>query len=45
MLSAAHTQVHFRLDFIMEVNTINTDQTALEDPYFLQYKLPKKISR
>ena len=42
MLSAANTQVHFRLDFIMEVNT---DQTAPKDPYFLQYRLPKKISR
>ena len=27
-VSAAYIQVHFRLDFIMEVNTMNPDQTA-----------------
>ena len=26
--SAAYIQVHFRLDFFMEANTINPDQTA-----------------
>ena len=26
--SAANTQVHFRLDFIMEANTMSPDQTA-----------------
>ena len=28
MLSATYIQVHFRLDFIMEANTMNPDQTA-----------------
>ena len=33
----------FRLDFFMEANNINLDQTALkEGPYCLQYRLPKK---
>ena len=27
-MSAAYIQVHFRLDFIMEANTMNPDQTA-----------------
>ena len=27
-MSAAYIQVHFRLDFIMEANTMNSDQTA-----------------
>ena len=27
-MSAAHIQVHFRLDFIMEANTMSPDQTA-----------------
>ena len=28
-MSAAYIQVHFRLDFFMEVNNMNPDQTAL----------------
>ena len=28
MLSAAYTQVHFKLDFIMEANTMYPDQTV-----------------
>ena len=28
MVSAAYIQMHFRADLIMEVNTINPDQTA-----------------
>ena len=28
MVSAAYIQVHFRGDLIMEVNTVNPDQTA-----------------
>ena len=32
--------MHFRLDFFMEANNLNTDQTDL-GPYCLQYKLPK----
>ena len=27
-MSAAYIQVHFRLDFIMEANTMTRDQTA-----------------
>ena len=27
-MSAAYIQVHFRLDFYMEANNMNTDQTA-----------------
>ena len=53
LTSSANTQVHLRLDFIMEANNMNPDQTAaLEQsdlgPYCLpnrQYRLPKKISR
>ena len=49
-MSAANIQVHFRLDFIMEANTMNPDRTApLEQsdlgPYCLQYGLPKNIGR
>ena len=29
IMSAANTQVHFRLDIIMEANTMNPDQTDL----------------
>ena len=28
-LSAAYIQVHFGLDFIMELNTVNTDEALL----------------
>ena len=43
-MSAAYSQVHFKLDFIMEANTMNPDQTGpLEqsdmDSYCLQYRL------
>ena len=47
--SAANTRVPFRLDFIIEANTMNPDQTAWErsdlGPYDLQYRIPKNISR
>ena len=44
--SAAHIQVHFRLDFFMEANTMNPDQTAPWEQsdlgtYCLQFRLPK----
>ena len=35
-MSAAYIQVRFRLDFIMEANTMNHDQTAPCSPYCLQ---------
>ena len=43
---AAYIQVHFRLDFFMESNNMNPDQTAPREqsdlgPYCLKYKLPK----
>ena len=46
----SYIQVHFRLDFIMETNIMNPDQTAPMEQsdlssYCLQYRLPKKISR
>ena len=37
---AANT-VHFRLDFFMEANSMNSDLVL----YCLQYRLPKNISR
>ena len=44
-MSSAYIQGVFRLDFIMEVNTLKSDQTAREQaglgPYCLQYRLPK----
>ena len=48
--SAAYIQVYFRLNFVMEANTMNPDQTAPWEqsdlgPYCLQYRLPKNISR
>ena len=49
-MSAAYIQVHFRLDFNMEANNRNTDQTVpLQtksdmSPYCLRYWLPKNIS-
>ena len=36
-MSAAY--MHLRLDFIMEANTMNRDQTAPFDPYCLQSRL------
>ena len=49
-MCAAYTQVHLRLDFLMQTNNMNPDQTALEEqsdlgPYCLKYRLPKSISR
>ena len=49
-MSAVYIQVHFRLDFIREANSMNTDQTALSWeqsglwPYCLQYVLPKNVN-
>ena len=45
--TAAYIPVHFRLDFIMEANHLNPDQTDMSSlgPYCLQYWLPKNISR
>ena len=41
--------VHFRLDFIMGVNSMNPDQTAPKQsdlgPYCLQYRPPKSRSK
>ena len=42
--SAAYIQVHFRLDFFMEANNMDPDQTALKEqshlgPFCLQYRL------
>ena len=49
-MSAACIQVHFKIDFSMESNNMNPDQTAAKEqadlgPYCLQYRLPKNISR
>ena len=49
-MSVAYTQVNFKLDFFVEANNMNPDQTApLEQsdlgPYCLQYRLPKNIRR
>ena len=43
LTSAAYIQVHFRLDFTMDANTINPDQTAPwqqsnQGPYIVQYQ-------
>ena len=43
-MSAVYTQVHFRLDFIIEANTMNPNQSDLRT-YCLQYRLPQNISR
>ena len=42
--SVAYIQVHFRLEFFMEANNMNPDQTALSDlaPYCLQYRQDKR---
>ena len=48
VVSAAYIQVHFRLDFSMEANNMNPDQTwelSVLGPYCLKYRLPKNISR
>ena len=38
-MSAAYIQVHFRLDLIMEANTMNCDQTV---PLYLVYNISDK---
>ena len=48
--SAAYIQAHFRLEFFIKVNDMNTDQTApkeqsAQDPYCKQYRLHGNISR
>ena len=49
--SAAYIQVHFRLDIIMEANTMNPGQTAPPweqsdlDPYCFQNRLPKNMTK
>ena len=45
MSSAPYIQVHFRLDFIKETNTMNRDQTAPKQSVsiFLLYRFPKLI--
>ena len=42
--SAAYILIYFRLDFFMEANNMNPDQTKQSDlgPYCLQYRLPNK---
>ena len=46
MSAAAYIQVHCRLDFFLEANTMNTYQTVPDlGPYCLQYRLPKNITR
>ena len=40
-MSAAYIQVHFRLDFFIEANNMNFDQTApLEQPDLGSYYIP-----
>ena len=46
IISAAYNQMHFRLVFVMETNTVNPDQTDPKEhidlgPYCLQYRLTK----
>ena len=48
--SAAYLVMHFKLDFFMEANMMNPDQTVPKEqsdlgPYCLQYQLPKNIGR
>ena len=43
-MSAAYVQLHFRLDFFMEANNMNPDQTD-SGKYCSQYRIPKNISR
>ena len=44
--AAAFIQIHLRLDFIKETNTMNPDQEQSDlGPYCLQYVLSKNISR
>ena len=45
-MSAAYIQVHFRLDFVMEANTMSPDQTACKDqsdPYCLKCRYPANL--
>ena len=49
-MSAANIQMHFRLEFFMDVNNMNPDQSAPWEqtdlgPYCLQYSLPYNVSR
>ena len=50
-MPAAYFQVHFRQGFIIETNTMDSDQAAPKreqsdlGPFFLQNRLPKNISR
>ena len=49
-MSAPNIQVPIKLDFLIEANTMNHDQTAPIGQsdlgtYCLQYKLPKNMSR
>ena len=50
VMSAAYIQVNFRLDFYMEANNMNPDQTAIWKqsdlgPFCLQYRLPMREQR
>ena len=38
LLPAAYVQVHFRLSFVLEANTMSHDRTGYN---YLQYRLPK----
>ena len=48
-MSVAYTQVHFRLDFFMEANTMNPDQGSsliwVHIVCNIGYRLPKNINR
>ena len=43
--SDTYIQVHFRLDYSMEANTMNPWEQSDLGPYCLQYRVPKKINR
>ena len=43
LMSAVYIQVHIRLDFVIEANTISPDHDL--GPYCLQFWLPKNVSR
>ena len=44
-MSAAYIQVYFRLNFIMEANTMNPDQMSDLGSYCFQYRVPNNINR
>ena len=44
-MSAAYIKVHFRQNFIMEANNMDTDMQVDLGPYCLPYTLPKNVSR